>query len=82
MRLTKYLAAAVAASLAVAPAMAAPANQAASLSLGKSVRVGASSKHKNGLLGGGIIVAIVAAAAVGAGIYIGVAENNETPSSS
>ena len=38
MRIAKYMAAAAAAALAVSPAMAAPANPAASLSVSKSVR--------------------------------------------
>jgi len=68
MRLGKYILTAAAATMAVAPAMAA--NPAASLSVSKSVRTGSVSAQKNELAGGGIIVAILAAAAVVAGIII------------
>lgn len=80
LRFTKYLAAAAATSLAVAPAMAAPYNPAASLSLGKSVRAGSTSKHQNDLLGGGIIIAVIAIVAVGVGVYVGV-DTKDSPSS-
>lgn len=70
MRLGKYIMAAAAATMAVAPAMAAPVNPAASLSVSKSVRTGSVSAKKDKLAGGGIIVAILAAAAVVAGIVI------------
>ncbi len=80
MRLGTYLAAAAAATMVVAPAMAAPVNPAASLSVSKSVRTGSTSAKKNDLTGGGVIVAIVAAAAVIAGIII-VADNKSTPAS-
>jgi len=70
MRLGKYILTAAAATMAVAPAMAAPANSAASLSVSKSVRTGSASAKKNELAGGGIIVAVLAAAAVVAGIVI------------
>jgi hypothetical protein len=72
MRLGKYFLTAAAATMAVAPAMAAPAN----LSVAKSVRTGSVSADKNKLAGGGIIVAILAAAAVVAGIVI-VADNDD-----
>ncbi|HEU0067479.1 MAG TPA: hypothetical protein VFQ57_09600 [Sphingomonas sp.] len=61
---------AAAATLAVAPAMAAPANPAASLSVSKSVRAGSTSAKKNELAGGGVLIAILAAAAVVAGIVV------------
>ena len=80
MRLGKYLTAVAAATMAVAPAMAAPASPAASLSVSKSVRAGSTSAKKNELAGGGIIVAVVAAAAVIAGIVI-VADSDDTPDS-
>jgi len=57
-----------AASMAVAPAVAAPA--ASSLSVAKSVRASGKASAKNELAGGGVIVAILAAAAVVAGIVI------------
>ncbi len=80
MRLGKYLMAAAAATMAVAPAMAAPANPATSLSVAKSARAGTTTAKKNELAGGGIIIAIIAAAAVVAGIII-VADNNDSPDS-
>jgi len=71
MKFGKYLVAVAATSLAVAPAVAAPANPAASLSVAKSARAGAAtSKDSKALAGGGLIVAAVAAAAVVAGIII------------
>jgi hypothetical protein len=70
MRLGKYLLTAAAATMAVAPAMAAPANPAANLSVSKSVRAGAASAKKSDAAGSGIIVAVLAAAAVVAGIVI------------
>ncbi len=66
----KYLMAAAAATLAVAPAMAAPANPAASLSVAKSVRTGSASAKKNELAGGGLIIALIAAAAVVVGVVV------------
>ncbi|WP_447407077.1 hypothetical protein, partial [Clostridium perfringens] len=65
------------ATLTVAPAAAAPANPAASLSVAKSVRTGSVSGKKNELAGGGIIVAVIAAAAVVAGIII-VADSSDS----
>ncbi len=80
MRLGKYLMAAAAATMAVAPAVAAPANPAASLSVAKSVRNGSVSGKKNELAGGGIIIALVAAAAVVAGIVV-VADSDDNADS-
>ena len=80
MRLGKYIMAAAAATMAVAPVMAAPVNPAASLSISKSVRAGSVSGKKNKLAGGGVIVAILAAAAVVAGIVV-VADSNSNSSS-
>ena len=70
MRLGKYMMAAAAATMAVAPAVAAPVNSAASLSVAKSVRTGSATAKKNNAAGGGIIIALLAAAAVGVGIYV------------
>ncbi|WP_380787446.1 hypothetical protein [Sphingomonas sp. R86521] len=67
MRFGKYLLTAAAATMAVAPAMAAPA---ANLSASKSVRAGAVSGEKSDVAGSGIIVAVLAAAAVIAGIVV------------
>lgn len=75
MRFGRTLAAMAAVTLASAPAMAAPANPAASLSLAGNARVGSSAKHKDDLLGGGLIVAIIAAAAVVVGVVV-VADNS------
>ena len=75
MRLGKYLMAAAAATMAVAPAVAAPANPAASLSVAKSARTGAVPGKKNELAGGGILIAVLAVAAVAAGIVV-VADDN------
>ncbi|MBI0474375.1 hypothetical protein D9601_03220 [Sphingomonas sp. MA1305] len=72
--------AAAAATMAVAPAVAAPVNPAASLSVSKSVRTGSASAKKNELAGGGVIIAILAAAAVVAGIVV-VADSDDSPSS-
>jgi hypothetical protein len=80
MRIGNYLLAAAAATMAVAPAMAAPANPAASLSVAKSVRAGSTSAKKNELAGGGVIVAVIAAAAVVAGIVV-VADEDDNPDS-
>lgn len=80
MKFGKYFAAVAAASMAVAPAMAAPANSAASLSVAKSVRAGTSAKKGEQLAGGGIIVAIIAVIAIGVGIYI-VADEDDSPDS-
>lgn len=70
MRLTKYLMAAAAVSMTVAPAMAAPVNPAASLSVSKSIRAGTTTASENDALGGGILIAVLAAAAVIGGIVI------------
>lgn len=70
MRVAKFLMAAAAATMVVAPAMAAPVNPAAGLSVAKSVRAGSPTTKKSELAGGGFIVAIIAAAAIVAGIII------------
>ena len=80
MRLGKYLMAAAAITMAAAPAVAAPANPAASLSVSKSVRAGSITAKKNELAGGGAIVAIIAAIAVIAGIVV-VANEDDSPDS-
>ena len=79
MRVGKFIAAAVAATLAAAPALAD--NPASSLSLAPSARAGSTSNHhKDDLLGGGLIIAVVAAAAVIVGVGVG-ADDNGSPSS-
>ena len=81
MRLGKYLMAAAAATMAVAPAVAAPANPAASLSVAQSVRTGSVSGKKNELAGGGILIAVLAAAAVAAGIVVVASDNSSNADS-
>lgn len=66
MRLGKYLVAAAAVSMTVAPAMAA--NPAASLSVSKSVRASAPTAKGNKLAGGGILAALIAAGVVAIGV--------------
>lgn len=81
MKLVKYFAAVAAASMAVAPVVAAPANTAASLSVAKAARAGTSAKGEQLTgSGGGIIVAIIAVIAVGVGIYL-VADEDDRPDS-
>ena len=78
MKLTKYVAAAAALSLAAAPALAESANPAASLSLSSSARAGdATSKHDSDLLGGGLIIAIIAGVAIIVGVVV-VADNSSS----
>jgi hypothetical protein len=70
----KYLAAVAATALAAAPVAAAPA---AKLSSAKSVRADSASDHKSKVANGGILIAVLAAAAVGAGIYVAVDKNDD-----
>jgi hypothetical protein len=74
MRLGKYLLAAAAASMTVAPAIAA---NPASI---ESVRAGSVVKGDSEAVGGGILVAVLAAAAVIVGIVI-VADSDDEPDS-
>ena len=80
MRLGKYLMAAAAATMAVAPAVAAPANPAASLSVTKSARADSPTANKSDLRGGGVFIALIAAAVVIIGIII-VANEDDSPDS-
>ena len=80
MRLGKYLMAAAAATMAIAPAVASPVNPASSLSVAPSARAGSSTAHQSDLAGGGLIIALIAAGVVIAGIVV-VADNNDTPRS-
>jgi len=80
MRISKYLMAAAAVSMTVAPAMAAPANPAATLSVAKSARAAKPVSAKEKAAGGGIIVAVLAAAAVIAGIVV-IADSDDDPDS-
>ena len=70
MRLAKILMAAAAVSMSAAPALAAPANPAASLSVAKSVRAGTPAGKKNNVVAAGVIVALLAAAAVAVGVVV------------
>lgn len=85
MTVSKVLAAAAAASLMAAPALAAPVNPAASLSVVKSVRastpVGKASQLNGGLFGGGGFIAVIAVVAVIVGIVLVADDNNSNPSS-
>ena len=80
MRLGKYLMAAAAATMAVAPAMAAPVNPAASLSVAKSARAGSHAGNSSDLAGGGAFVAAIAAILVIVGIVIVANEDNKPKS--
>ena len=80
MRLGNYLMAAAAATMAVAPAMAAPVNPASSLSVAHSARAGSKATNGNDLAGGGFFVAIIAAALVIAGIVVVASEDNKPKS--
>lgn len=68
MRLGKYIAAFAAVSMAAAPALAAPANSAVSLSVSKSVRASAPSAKQSKVGSGGYVLAALAIAAIAGGI--------------
>jgi len=68
MRLGKFAAAVAAVTMAAAPALAAPANPAASLSVSKSVRASAPSKNGSKFGGTGAVVAVIAVLAIAGGI--------------
>lgn len=68
MRLGKLAAAVAAVTMAAAPALAAPANPAASLSVSKSVRASAPAKNGNKFGGAGAVVAVVAVLAIVGGV--------------
>ena len=80
MRLGKYMMAAAAATMAVAPAMAAPGNPASSLSVAHSARAGSKATNQSDLAGGGFIVAIIAGVLVIVGIVV-VAQEDSKPKS-
>ena len=71
----KIMAAAAAATLSVAPAIAAPAD----LSVGHSARAASAHKGDSDLLGGGLIIAIIAGVAVVVGIVV-IATNDKPKS--
>lgn len=58
------------------PALAAPVNPAASLSVAKSVRASAPSNQKSKLAGGGLLAAIIAASVVAIGVVAIVDDGN------
>ena len=64
MKIAKLMAAAVAASMSVAPAVAAPTNPAASLSVANSIRAGSTISKSNGLTGVSTIPLIIGAVIV------------------
>jgi hypothetical protein len=70
MRIAKFMIAAAAASIAVAPAMAAPANPASSLSVSKSVRQGTDSSKKSRLAAVGIMPLLIGVGIVAGTTYL------------
>lgn len=78
MRVVKFLIVAAAASMTVAPALAAPANPAASLSIAKSVRTGTVAGKKSKMGGSGFVIAAIAAAAVVAGIVVVATDDSDS----
>ena len=79
MRFAKYLGAIAALSMATAPAMAAPANPAASLSVAKSVRASAPTKGSSKLHGAGIFLAAAAVVGVIVAVVL-IADDNKSKS--
>jgi hypothetical protein len=76
MRFQTLAIAAAAVSMTAAPALAAPANPAGSLSVAKSVRASSPSAKSNRLAGGAIVPAVLALAVVAGGIVIAVDNGN------
>lgn len=70
MTFAKLMLAAAATSMSVAPAMAAPANPAASLSIAKTARAGSVTAKDNNAVGSGVLIGVAVAVAVIAGIVI------------
>ncbi|MBN8815543.1 MAG: hypothetical protein J0J06_08870 [Sphingomonas sp.] len=79
MRFAKYLGAVAALSMAAAPALAAPANPAASLSVAKSVRASAPTKNASQLHGAGIFLAAAAVVGIVVAIVL-IADDNKSKS--
>ena len=75
MRFTNMAAAAAALAMSATPALAAPANPAASLSVAKSVRASSPTARSNKLAGGTIIPVVLALAIVAGGVIIAVDDN-------
>lgn len=79
MALKSYLAAAAAATMVATPVMAVPTNPAVSLSLAAAPRASTHVKHSNDVFAGvGLIIAIIAGAAVVAAVVV-VATNSTSP---
>jgi hypothetical protein len=78
MGLSKYLMAAAAATMSVAPAIAAPANPVVA---SDSIRASAVSADSEELKGGSVIVALLAAVAIIGGILLLASNNSDTPTS-
>jgi hypothetical protein len=79
MRIAKYLGAIAAMSMATAPALAAPANPAASLSVAKSIRAASPTKDGSKLHGAGVFLAAAAAVGVIVAIVL-IAKDNKAKS--
>lgn len=79
MRVAKYLGAVAALSMATAPALAAPANPAASLSVAKSVRAGSPTTNANKLHGAGVFIAAAAVVGVIVAVVL-IADDNKSKS--
>lgn len=79
----KFLMAAAATTMAVAPAVAAPTNPAASLSVVKSVRAGAPGAKASRLGGesGGLLIALGVGVAIIVAVIVAGSEGSKTPSS-
>jgi hypothetical protein len=75
MKIAKYLGFVATMSMATAPAIAAPANPASSLSVAKSVRASSPSANANKLHGAGVAIAAVAGVAAIVGIVLLVDDN-------
>ncbi len=80
MRFQNLAVAAAALSMTATPALAAPANPAAALSVGKSVRASSLSAKSNKLAGGAIVPAVLALAIVAGGVIIAVSDDSKAKS--
>ncbi|QDZ06318.1 hypothetical protein FPZ24_01565 [Sphingomonas panacisoli] len=79
MRFAKYLGAIAALSMATAPALAAPANPAASLSVAKSVRASSPTANANQLHGAGVFLAAAAVVGIIVAVVL-IADDNKSKS--
>jgi hypothetical protein len=80
MMISKILTALAATAFVAAPVAAAPV-PAGNLSVAKAARSGSATIKKNELAGGGVIVAILAVVAIGAGIYVAVDSDDDASDS-